>query len=410
MIPGVFGSRHFEAGPDRAYNERLMKARVSITRSPDYAGARLGDSIRKALDLVGGLDAFVKSGDRVLVKINHLSPGSPPERAVLTHPLFTREVLRLLKDRGAAVTVGDDIQSDGQDGFAASGYKDMCKSLGVTLLNLKSAGFREIDCPPGGIIRTAFISRAALESDAVVNLPKLKTHSLTAFSGAVKNTYGFVPCGQRLALHGRFPRNDLFSRMLVDVYACVRPGLTIMDGVLAMEGPGPSAGSARALGLILAGADGVAVDAVAQDLTGFRRDDVITTLEASRRGLGMSELASIDILGEKPEDVRVADFKKASIPVGLLKRRLPSAIYGYVSGQLVLVPEVVPEACSACGECARVCPREAVRWEPGAKARIVSSACIECLCCHEVCPSSAIRARPRPLGRLIRAVTSALKI
>jgi len=379
-----------------------MKTKVAVTLCPRYEKSSVREAVWKAADLAGGLSSFVKPGDRVFVKVNHLSPTAPREKAVITHPLFTGEVLRLLKDCGAAVTVGDDVSDGGGDGFAGSGLREVCRSVGAPLINLRSAGFREVPCPPGGVLKTAFISAAALDADVIVNLPKLKTHSLTAYTGAVKNMYGLVPYGQRLALHCRFPKNAVFSRMLVDVFGSARPRLTIMDAVVAMEGPGPSAGSPRSLGLVIAGGDAVAVDAVAQVVTGFGPADVVTTVEASRRGLGISDAASLEVLGTPLKDVTLRNFKKATIPVSVLERGIPAALYGFISGQLVLVPEIAAAACTGCGECARVCPRGAVAWKPGGGARILKPACIQCLCCHEVCPSNAIRVGPRPVGRVIR--------
>ncbi len=132
----------------------------------------------------------------------------------------------------------------------------------------------------------------------IVDLPKLKTHSFTAFTGAVKNMFGVIPCGSRLDLHSRFPGSEAFSRALVDIFACIPPRLTLMDAIVAMDGPGPAGGAPRPVGLVLAGRDAVAVDAVAQSLVGFGPEDVATTVIAARRGLGRADLRSIEIAGE----------------------------------------------------------------------------------------------------------------
>lgn len=386
-----------------------MNTRVAVVRCPSYEDGPLRDAVAGSLGLIGGLKACLGAGRRVFVKINHLSPGSPPERAIVTHPLFTRHVLELLKDHGADITVGDDIRSGPDDGFAVSGYAEMCRRMGVRLINLKTAGFQEVPCPPGGVLKSVHISAAVLDADAVVDLPKLKTHSFTAFTGAVKNMFGVIPCGSRLQLHRRFPGNEAFSRMLVDIFACVPPRLTLMDAVVAMEGPGPSAGAPRAVGLVLAGRDAVAVDAVAQDIVGFGPEDVATTVLAAGRGLGTSDLGSIETVGERIADIRVKRFRKASLPVGLLKRKLPAFLYAYISGELVPTPEVVPAACTGCGECHDICPPGAVVMDEG-RARIIEGACIRCLCCHEACRADAIRLRLRPIGRVLRAVGSLFRL
>ncbi len=344
------GVRRLVGAGARGYNGVPMSARVAVVRCPSYEDRPLGDAVARSLELVGGLEASLGTGRKVFVKINHLSPGSPPERAIVTHPLFTRQVLAFLKDLGADITVGDDIQSGAVDGFEVSGYAAMCRGMGVRLINLKSAGFREVPCPAGEALKSVHVSAAVLDADVVINLPKLKTHSFTGFTGAVKNMYGVIPYGSRLELHSRFPGSEAFSRMLVDVFACVPPRLTLMDGIVAMEGPGPAGGTARTVGLILAGRDGVAVDAVAQDIAGFGPDDVETTASAARRGLGEADLRAIEISGEALAGVRVKRFRKAALPVGLLKRKLPASLYAYISGELALSPEVIAAACTGCGD------------------------------------------------------------
>lgn len=387
-----------------------MSVKVAVVRCPSYYDKpRLRDAVGRSLELIGGLGAILGTGSKVFVKINHLSPGSPPERAIVTHPLFTRQVLEFLKDLGADITVGDDIQSGALDGFEVSGYAGMCREMGVRLLNLKSAGFREVPCSGGESLKSVHVSSAVLDADAILDLPKLKTHSFTDYTGAVKNMFGVIPCGSRLDLHSRFPGGEAFGRMLVDIFACVPPRLTLMDGIVGMEGPGPAGGAPRSVGLILASRDAVALDAVAQDLVGFGQGDIETTSSAARRGLGTADLDAIEIVGEALQAVRVKRFRKAAIPAGLLKRRLPASLYAYVSGQLILSPEIVPAACTGCRECFNVCPRRAVVLE-GCRARILKEPCIRCLCCHEVCRDDAIRLRQRPIGRAVRLLASLLRL
>lgn len=389
----------------RDYNGVPMPARVAIVRCPSYAETGLREAVGRSLELSGGLDGFVRRGTKVFLKINHLSPGSPPERAIVTHPLFTKQVVALLKDQGADVTVGDDIPSNHERGFEVSGYDAMCREMGVRLLNLRSAGFREVPCPGGAELESVHIAAAALEADLVVNLPKLKTHSLTAYTGAVKNMFGTIPCGRRYDAHSRFTDHEAFGRMLVDVFSCIPPRLTLMDAVTAMEGAGPSAGRPRALGLVLASRDAVALDAVAQSLIGFGAGDVATTREAARRGLGTADLEAIEVVGETLEEVRPRRFRKPALPVGLFKRRLPASVYGLISAELILRPTVIPDACTGCGDCVAACFRSAVALA-GGRASIRDEACIQCLCCHEVCRVDAIRLRQRPVGRAVRFLSS----
>jgi len=296
--------------------------------------------------------------------------------------------------------VGDDVNFGRGDEFLTTGFRRVCEELGVPLVNLRETGFVEVPLR-GSVLKSVFIARPVLEADAVLNLPKLKTHSFTAFTGAVKNMFGVIPYGLRLEYHRRFLRNDIFARMLVDVCSAAPPRLTIMDAVVGMEGEGPSSGIPKKVGLIIAGRDPVAVDAVASRVAGHHPLSVFTTSVADARGLGVGDTRRIDICGEKIEDVEVKDFRPSARATGMFSRWLPSFIYAYVSGQLILTPEVVRKECTACLECIKICPAKTIH-EVGGKAWVDETGCIHCLCCHEVCIHRSFRLRHRPVGRLIR--------
>ena len=377
-----------------------LRSRVAIVDCPSYDEEVLSRALRQCLDLVGGLTSFLRRGMKVFIKINHLAPQAPPERAICTHPLFTREVLRLLLDHGVYPSVGDDISFGRGDAFLTTGFRAVCQELGVPLLNLRETGFAEVALR-GAVLKSVFVARPVLEADAVINLPKLKTHSLTLFTGAVKNMYGVIPYGLRLEFHRRFPRGHVFSRMLVDIFSAVPPRLNIMDAVIGMEGEGPSSGSPKPIGLVIAGRDGVAVDAVASHVVGHSPLSVFTTAFADARGLGVGDIRQIDIRGKLSLAGAVKDFQPSSLATGMFRRWLPSLLYAYVSGQLILTPRIDAEECQACLDCLRACPAGTIR-EVGGKAWIDETGCIHCLCCHEVCIHRAIRLRQRPLGRVFR--------
>lgn len=379
----------------------MEKAKVAVARCPSYAAKDVSVALQKCLHGLGGDGVtLLRPKSKVFVKINHLSPSSHPDRAIITHPAFTGEVLRLLKDYEMEITVGDDIHSREGDGFLQSGYRGLCADLGIRLVNLKETGFIEVPVR-GQVLKSVFIARPVLKADFILNLPKLKTHSFAIFTGAVKNMYGVIPHGLRLTYHRRFVRNSEFSQMLVDLLSCIPPQLTIMDAVVGMEGEGPSAGSAKNIGLLLAGADAVAVDAVATRLVGYNPFDIYTTFYGHQRGLGIGDLSRIEISGERIEDLEVDGFKHSAVAVGLFRRSLPSLLYALIQDQLALIPEVRRDKCTACEECLAICPRQAVSLVKG-RAWIEEKRCIHCLCCHEVCRQRAVRLKQLPMGKLIR--------
>ncbi|MFN3346268.1 MAG: DUF362 domain-containing protein, partial [Candidatus Bipolaricaulaceae bacterium] len=225
-----------------------MKAKVAIVRAKNYELAELRWALEKAFSSLGGLEESVPRGAQVFVKVNLLPPPSPPERGIITHPVFTEAVLSLLKEITPHIVVGDDVHE--AKSFEVGGYRQMCQRLGVELLNLRERGFAEVSLD-GGLLKRVYIAQAVREADVVVNLPKLKTHALTTFTGAIKNVYGVIPTGLRTALHGEHPHPAEFAQVLVDIFSLVRPRLTVMDGIVAMEGAGPANGTPRPLGLIL---------------------------------------------------------------------------------------------------------------------------------------------------------------
>ena len=381
----------------------MKKVRVSIVKQADYNSTEIHEGLKQSFSYLGGLENLIRPGSHVFVKINHLSPPSPPEKAIVTHPAFTREVLLFLKQLDVTVTVGDDIQSKVEDGFLISGYRQICDELGVRLLNLKEDGFREVSCR-GKLLKKVFISPRVLEADFILNLPKLKTHSFTVFKGAVKNMFGVIPIGFRHRYHRKFIRNDVFSRMLVDIYSCVPPHLTVMDGIVAMEGEGPSTGNKKKVGVIIASRDAVAVDAVASKITGFNPMNIYTTQDAHERGLGIGRIEDIEIAGENIQDVEVRDFKHSTAAIALFRRKLPSFLYAYFQNQLTLIPEIITKKCTACLECVNICPRGAAKPEEDF-VRIDKDLCIHCMCCHEVCRFQAIKLKQRPIGKIIRGLS-----
>jgi uncharacterized protein (DUF362 family)/NAD-dependent dihydropyrimidine dehydrogenase PreA subunit len=385
----------------------MKKATVSIQRAHSYEAETVRQALIKSLDNLGDWPRFIRPNAKVFVKINHLSPPSPPEDTIVTHPAFTKEVLRLLLEIGCQITVGDDIQSKQKDGFLISGYTEICSDLGIHLVNLKEVGFREIPCN-GQILTKAYISPLVLDSDFLINLPKLKTHSFMAYTGAIKNMYGIIPHGLRCSYHRDYVHSERFSQMLVDIFSCAPPQLNIMDAIHAMEGEGPSAGSTKEVGLILASSDAVALDAVATSIIGMDPMQVQTTTNAVKRGLGTAQMTEIQLVGEEMRDVQIRDFKHSAIAVGVIRKKIPAFLHGFIQWQLVLTPRISQKKCTSCEECMEICPMGAVQMFEG-KAKIDKSQCIHCMCCHEVCRFHAIKLGQKPLGKLLRQMTAFYK-
>ena len=387
-------------------NTHMNKAKVSIVKAHDYDYAEVHTAVEKGIKLIGGLTKIVPPDSKVFVKINHISPPSPAEKGLVTHPVFVEAVLDLLKKLSADITVGDDIQSTG-DGFQVSGFRQMCERAGVRLTNLREAGFVETACN-GHFLERVHLSKTLLDADVIINLPKLKTHSLCVFTGGVKNFYGTIPSGLRRKFHGEYIRSEDFSQVVTDIFSAARPQLTIMDGIIAMEGEGPAAGSLRKLGVILVSQDAVAVDAVATKIIGMNPMDIHTTRYSDERGLGVGNLQNIEVVGEGIEGVTVPDFKPPSSAVNTLARRVPRGLPRFILHQLSIKPNVIEHRCTGCAECEKVCPVGAISVS-SKTAKIDHGICIECMCCHEVCRFNAIVPKRSITGSTIQFLVNILQ-
>ncbi len=384
----------------------MDRAQVALVRCTTYRQRELTPAVHRACDLLGGLEKHLRPTDRVLVKVNHLSPPSPPERAIVTHPEFTRAVLEHIMEITPHVAFGDDVQGEG-DPFAVSGYRKLASELGAQLINFKEHGFHEIDCS-GQVLDKLFVARDILEADVVVNLPKLKTHSLTTLTGAVKNLYGTIPAGHRSHCHGRFSKPEEFAQALVDIYAAVPPTIQLMDAVKGMEGEGPAGGQPRDIGYIVAGFDGVAVDAIAARLIGLDPQDIGMISAAHWRGVGVGDTDDIDLVGDTLEDAVVPGFQLPSAATTRYLRRVPAPIARLFTGQLSPRPTIHTARCVGCAACANICPTGAAAMHQG-KAHIARRRCIRCMCCHEVCRYDAVLLQRPPHGRALHRIFQAAR-
>ena len=360
-----------------------MKTLVHIEKCDDYSLDKLRGSVARGLEAIGGLGEFIRPGWKVLVKPNLLS-ARPPEKAVTTHPSLVGVVFEEIKRCGAIPMLGD---SPGgalrgvKRVWRNTGMQEVCEKHGVTLIGFEAAG----SYPRTLNGSTYSISRPVFDADFVISLPKLKTHTLVVYTGAVKNMFGSVPGFAKGELHKRFPKPYDFAEVLVDIFSLTKPGLTIMDGILAMEGPGPSSGFPRWLGVLFFGTDGVAMDTVACKLIGTNPSAIPTNKVAAARGLGATA-SEIELSGASLEEVSVTDFQ---VPSNFLHRLVPKGLLGLLQGLIWIHPGENRARCQLCNLCVESCPAQAIRNE-GDSLKFDYERCITCLCCHEICPHGAI--------------------
>lgn len=372
-----------------------MSSRVYTVHCSDYTS--VAGAITRLLDGLGGMATFVKPGQSVLIKPNLLTDARPDE-AVTTHPEVVRAVIRAVKAVGASPWVADSPANvaDLEKVWAKTGMEALCREESVALINLEQSGSETVE--EGGVRFT--IARSVLEADAIITVPKVKTHVLTGLTAAVKNMYGVVPGFQKTALHKRYPRAGEFGEMLAAVFGHVKPVLAVADGVVAMDGDGPSAGDPFPLGVMAASADAVALDTVLCGMMGMDPARLSYLAAAARRGFGVCDLRQIVVEGDGAKGIpaRACRVPK-TVPTALIPQWIVKVIE-----PLIWHRPAFNDRCISCGQCVKACPVTALQMKPGERPLLNAKACIACCCCHEICPVHAIEMAPSPLFRMVQAM------
>lgn len=361
-----------------------MNTRVSIIRCSDYSNVK--NAIKESLDLIGGLEKIISPGKRVLLKPNVLAI-RPPEDAVTTHPAVVSAMCELVSEVGGVPIIGDGSgitrpgSTSTSQAFKVSGIEDVASRYGAELINFETYGYTEVDIPGGRQFSRLHISKAILEADVIISLSKLKTHELTLYTGAVKNFFGIIPQKSRKQAHIIEDRNR-FGEAIVDIYSIVKPHLAVMDGVIGMEGNGPSNGTPFFAGVIMASYDCVALDIVASELIGIDPLKVPTNKAALSRKFGTEHP---EIVGTSLKDVQVR-FKS---PEGGTTAIIPPFLMRVLRKQLTVKPFINTSMCAFCKACVLNCSVHAIE-EVGKSLKINEEKCIQCYCCRELCPKDAV--------------------
>jgi uncharacterized protein (DUF362 family)/Pyruvate/2-oxoacid:ferredoxin oxidoreductase delta subunit len=360
-----------------------MKSSVSIVKCQDYNEDKVLRGLRESIDLIGGIQTFIKKGHRVLLKPNLLY-GKPPEKAVTTHPSIVKGMIQIVQEAGGLPFIGDSASVGSLKSTAEkAGIKAVADAMKCPLVEF----VKPVLPPHGGgkIFKQLEIDQVALGADVIINLPKFKTHSLTLLTLGVKNLFGCIPGPRKAQWHLKAGENrETFAQILVDLYQIIRPSLTLLDGIVGMEGNGPNSGRPIPLGLILASMDSLSLDQIVCDLLGIPRDALLTNRVAFERGMGKDE---IDVFGERVEDVKISHFQFPTLSQPDWK--LPGFLSKALKNALTSKPVIDMKVCKSCDRCAEICPPQALARE-GKDLIFDYGHCIRCLCCLEVCPEGAI--------------------
>jgi len=286
---------------------------VSLIRTSSYNPQRLETSLEALLEPLGGMTAFVKPGDRVLLKPNLLT-GSRPTKECVTRPELVAAVAKQVIEAGGKPFLGDSPAFGSALGVALkNGYLPLIELLNLSVVEFHGKRYQTVS---EGFDHLR-LSKEAMEADVIINLPKLKSHVQLTLTMGVKNLFGCVPGKMKAWWHLEAGKDvNRFGEMLVETARAINPNLTILDAIIGHEGNGPSGGEPRELG-ILAAADHVfSLDRTIVDILQVDPSLVPTIAAAQRLGL-CPELTDIQFPLLMPKELQVSDWKlpDALVPI-----------------------------------------------------------------------------------------------
>jgi len=379
-----------------------MPTTVALVRAERYDSGIVYAAIERAFSLTGGVAELEKKGRTLLLKPNILS-GADPSRAITTHPVFFEAVVVFLREKGFKLIAGDSPAVESTDHAGKrSGLRTVAIRHGIEWSDFSESV--TVSNPDGRQVRRFTVAKAFTRADAVISLPKLKNHSQMYYTGAMKNIFGFVPGLEKSRFHLRFPERERFARMIVDLNLLIRPAFSLMDGITAMEGPGPNNGRPIDIGAIIASSDPLALDSVACRIIGYDPAEIPILRVAYEVAAWVENEADIAVSGDPVESFirpfekidlvkEISFFKREFFRRGLLKTLAPLAERLFVPK-----PFIIRKKCILCERCVKICQTQAIVVSGTGNDRHISidlSPCIRCYCCHEVCPADAIDLKRR---------------
>lgn len=372
-----------------------MKSKVAVVRTPtDYS--EVEEAVEEAVELIGCSDVIKQAGKNILIKPN-LVDLRDGESGSTTDRRIVGALVKTVKGAGSNPIIGDSsgLRWHGatEQVLKQTGMRAYCEGLGAEVVSFDAVEPVKIDIPDGVILKEIHIAKPAIETDFFINLPKMKTHILTTITGAVKNVFGCVPGGQKSYLHSVGFTPYKFASLIVDIYSVVKPDISIMDGVVGLGGMWRDRDIIRP-GLIIAGTDAIAVDAVMARFFGLNPLMIDILKIAHERGLGTADLDEIELVGIRPDELYARDRDKPKIfTVPALGISIARLLLGKER------PVLNKKLCSKCGNCYKACPVDAITIIEG-MPQFDLEKCIRCFCCLELCPQRAVSFKRGLLGNL----------
>lgn len=386
----------------------ISMSKVSIVKASQYDKTTVAQALEKTFENLGGVEKFIKPGMKVALKAN-LVMKKKPEEAATTHPVLVGELARIIKRAGAEVLIIDSpggpyTRSRLEDIYIGTGMKYIADEVGVSL-NFDTSE-AEVQSTDGKYIKKLKILKPLVEADLVINLPKLKTHGQMVYTGAVKNMFGAIAGIKKVEYHFNMKEYSRFADTLIDIFLSAKPALNIMDAIVGMEGPGPTAGVPKEIGVILASENAFYLDMTAVNIVNIEPKSIPLLKNSIERGLCPNNINKIELVGVPIDSVKVKDFDVPALD-GLKEIRfVKNDFLKLLIGFMLPKPVFVLKKCIGCGECMRSCPPKAIVMK-NKKPYVKLSKCIRCFCCQELCPAKAVEIkRNKVMDGIVKTASS----
>ena len=376
-----------------------MSHKVILVKQENYNQAEIDLAVKRAVDYLGGMAKFVKPDNKVLLKVN-LVAGHDVKKRVNTDPAVVKAAAKLVMECGGVPVIADSPGIGNFNNIAeACGIAQAARELNIECAELKEPVKLNLINNYNYSFRNLEAAKLAANADVIINLAKLKTHGQMKLSLGVKNIFGCVVGRAKASWHYNVGLNrDKFAALLIDLYKTIAPNLTIIDGVIGMEGDGPTSGTPYDYNLIGAAEDALCLDFLLCRFMGVELEDFALWRAAKAKNLSECDLNNCELSGDFDKDFK---FKAVKIPADRSLRLLPNL--PFVSRAMTSRPVHVPELCIGCGRCEAVCAAGALKHD-NKKLKFNYKKCIRCYCCHEMCPVHAIKFQDGFLLKLAKLI------
>lgn len=361
---------------------------VSIAR----VGENIKETVKKAIDLVGGMETVVNPGEEIYLKPNFVGPRDS-SKGVTTNLEIIREVASEVRRCDAVPILIETpaIDFDKDRVYEFLGIYDFARENGIRIAETGS-DLVKVPIHAGSVFKYLTIPRL-LHKAKIINIPKLKTHVSTKMSCALKNLIGVLPDSEKRRVHIKG-----VHEAIADIYKVLKPILILVDAINCMEGEGPTYGDEIEVGLLVASKDSLAADKVCSQIIGLPWEDVKYIKLANEE----CEAQEIEIVGDCLADSQMP-FKipQKSALYHLTTRMLHVLDVGFSmvssqhlnqflfsTGYFGTNVRLIKEKCDGCGKCVEACPLQDILDIETHKVNYKK--CIRCVECYFACNRNAI--------------------